>query len=290
MSRVLSEIDHRPQWARICCILVVFAIGCNSQSGETSSATVPPPSPFVPSIETALPHCARGYNKLTGLMRRTIEEYDREVGDLKGIPENRPNMLSLSAGDKQEFEEAASSFAAGKNVTPSDRSNLARKAEKAVMTARAVLKDYDDAALYFAAEKYKDDQGKRGLEIHAAMTSDTKSYLEALHTLDRALKTLENEQLTLDFQRHGDPTTYGHQFRAFNMAARAFMDATGSPEAAAKAEAAVEEAFQKVKAFADGKGSKLHPVFGGYMHQVNNFYTQSIVVERGLREKTDPHG
>ena len=273
-------------------VLVVLAAACNSKPKNDAPAASAPgplgPSPFAPSVERAMPHYAEGYNTLVDLMDNPLDRYGEQVGDIQGPPERKPILIHINPIDMKKIDEVAAAFADGKKALPPGNAAMSDPADKAVVAARAVIKDYEDAVTYYSAEKYKDDEGKGGLEIHKRITADAEAYQNAIHGLDLELKKVEKTTMVEDFKRHGDPTTYSHQFRAFNLPAMAFMDVGDDPAEAKKVFSEIDAAYKKVKAFADAKGANLHPTFSGYMHQVNNFYEQTAVVSRGLGQDPAP--
>ncbi len=285
----------------VACTSFAFAavLGCKSQpvpdpgaNAQANPANAPAPgagpaNPFMASVERAQPYYAKGYNELTSVVEKTLEGYERAVGDVNAPRTHKPLLLSLIQFDEKKVEEAAGSFAEGKKVLPVGNSQLSDPADRAVVTARAILKDYKDAAAYYSAEKYKDDQGALGKEIHARMTSDAETYKAAIALLDEALKVIEQKQAMEELRIHSDPSTYGHQFRAFNIPAAAFMNADDAPGALDRAYSDLDTAYKKVKAFADSKGPTIQATFSGYMTQVDNFYAQAAVVQRNIQDKAD---
>lgn len=280
----------------ICVGALVLPMGCKSPQetpqatgAQPPSATAQPFNPFMPSIERALPYYAEGYNKLTSVLKKILGQYERAVKDSDGVPKKKPIMMNVFTMDEKSVEDAAALFVEGKKAAPVNDTRLSTPADNAVIAARAVIKDYKDAYAYYSAEKYKDDQGAGGREIHTRMTASSQNYQLYISSLDQQLTVIEQQQMVMDLKLHGDATTYGHQFRAFNMVASSFMKAEENIAALDNAYADLDAAYKKVKTFATGLGPNLHQTFNGYMLQVDNLYAQATVVQRNLHDKVDPN-
>ena len=274
-------------WIVAC--LLLASTGCSRLTGSSDKDTATTKGGAESEAESerdpmapAMAKYAKGYNKVTGVMKSTIEAYQRGV-DGQFPPSRKPILVAV--GVDRDLDDGAKSFEEAKKLTPDTHGELPALADNVLKTARDVHKDFGEAKAYYDAENYKDDKGAKGKTIHDKMTKDVKAYREAVDKLDAKLEAIEEKLSTAELAKHSDPATYGHQFRAYNSTAKRFLKATDDPKKVQAALEAEEAAYKKVKAFADGKGSELQATFKGYMKQVENFHSQATVVARNARDK-----
>jgi hypothetical protein len=218
-------------WIIGLCSLLATILGCRTKPETNQTKETRPESASQstenskPSMERALLHYTEGYNMLITAIKRPLDDYRRNIKDAEGPFEEKPELAEFTAEDELNVTKAAEDFAQGKKFMPQGREELSGSAEKAIAAARAVIKDYKYAVRYYSAQKYKDDQGRGRREIHVRITEGIRSYIAAISAMDKALAVIEERQAAEDLKSHLDGSTYGHQFRAFNIAAMAFVNA-----------------------------------------------------------------
>jgi tetratricopeptide (TPR) repeat protein len=274
----------------LCGLLAI--VGCRSKPGadqkkkSTQESAPHSTDDAKPSMEKALLYYIEGYNTLIAALQHPLDDYLKNIKDAEGSFKEKPKLSPFTADDEQNIEKAASYFAKGKAVTPLGREELSGPSEKAMARARAVIEDYNDAVRYFSAEKLKDDQGKAKRDIHERMKGGIQSYIAAISEMDKALAVIEKKKADDDLKRHLDTSTYGHQFRAFTVAAMAFVNANTKedPVNTEEAYADLDKAYKKLKSFADQKGGRGNPAFVAYMRQARDIHEHAAVMRQDLKD------
>lgn len=266
--------------------LILGASGCSKLSktlSEKGDAAAPAVSDQDMSV---MGHYAEGFNTIIGKPHECITEY------MSKVPEDGPE-----AGKKYQLfprhnfassalDTAKKQFAEAKKDASSKLEHLGPLADAALADLEQIVSTFGEVHKYYDAENFKDDEGKKGKELHEKMVKLAGSYQANMEKLENALSEVERQQTLAELKKYEKDKSYSYWFRAFNFEANQLLKAVDKARYE-KSFAKLEEVYASLKGFADGKGDQVHASFKAYMTQVERFHSLAVKASRTFAESPD---
>jgi hypothetical protein len=240
-------------------------------------------SPGSDAEQATMGRYATGFNVLIGDPKKVIDEYFDDVPVEGPKPDEKYRLFPAHTRASIELEKARQSFDEAAKSAPDDLKYIAPLATTAVADIKKTIGVFEEAHKYYQAEDFKDDEGKKGKELHQQMVAASKAAEKSLDKLSDALSEVEEREAKKELARFEADKGYSYWFRRFNFEANKALKVTKS-EGFKKAFSGIDAQYTAVKGFADGKGDALNATFKAYVGQVERFHSTAKKLSRAYAE------
>ncbi len=285
----MSGISRTSVGVVFCVSALVGATGCKKLTkmlGEEAAQQVEQMAGAAvgPSAdERAMGLYAEGYNVLIDDPQECLSEYFDDVpqeGPQEGekyrfFPAHTRGTIELGKV-KTSFEQAAS-------AAPDELKHLDPLAKDALKQLEAACATFAEVHKYYDAEDYKEDEGKKGKELHAKMLAAATSSHDSLEKIETELSKIEEQHSKKELAEFEKDKDYSYWFRAFSFESKKLLGVTDSASFEKKFNE-MDKVYSGVKAFSDKKGDGQNAAFKSFVGQADRFHSTAKKLGRALKE------
>lgn len=233
--------------------------------------------------EQAMGMYAEGYNVLIDDPQKCLSEYFDDVPEEGPQPEEKYRFFPAHTRGTIELGKVKTSFEQAASAASDELKHLEPLAKDALKQLEGACTTFSEVHKYYDAEDFKEDEGKKGKDLHTKMLAAASGTHGALEKLETALSKIEEKQSQKELAQFEKDKDYSYWFRAFSFESKKLLGVT---DAAAfdKKFTAMDKVYTQVKAFSDKKGDGQNAAFKSFVGQADRFHSIAKKLGRALNE------
>ncbi len=233
--------------------------------------------------EQAMGLYAEGYNTLIDDPQDCLSEYFDDVSQEGPEAGKKYHFFPAHTRGNIELGDVKKSFDQAAAAAPGELAHLAPLATDAHKQLTEACSTFGELHKYYDAEDYKEDEGKKGKELHEKMLKIAASSQASLEKLEAELSKIEEQHSKEELAKFEKDKSYSYWFRAFSFESKKLL---GVSEAAAfeKKFSSVDEAYTGLKAFSDKQGDGQNAAFKSFVSQADRFHSTAKKLGRAMKE------
>jgi hypothetical protein len=190
------------------------------------------------------------------------------------------------SADPGKVARATKALADAKKSAPDDMKSIAPLADSLNTTAQALGDQFKAVKTYYDTDRWKDDGGKQGAEMHQKMLASIKAYRDAVGAMQTALNGIEDRIADKELAQYADTKGARYYYRKLLGDAKRVLDAGQRGDAAAIR--AKQKAFAATLGEADAaaKQPDANGAFKGFVSSAASFGTDAERFARAAEQNT----
>lgn len=260
-----------------------LSMGCDKAQEGSPGAEISATAPDNAEELTAMAHYAESFNAMTGKPQQCFDEYFKHIPETGPEPGKHYRLFPRHTLAAPGLQLASARIDEASKISAEKVGHLQPLAKAALSDLEQVIPLFADIHKYFDSESYKDDDGRKGKELHQKMVQLAQSYRGHIEQLETALSEVERQQTQAELKLHEKDKSYSYWFRAFNFEANQLLRASAK-ERYATAFDKLNQAHQGLKSFAEAKQSGLNAAFKAYVAQADRFHSTAVKRSRAMAE------